>query len=160
MGAKSMAGKSGFNILTEPWGLNRLDRMRYLINYQVWENSVQQVYHGDDWMVSKSDTGQMLIALWPTPESVKQCMEVSENTKLKQLSLDSIEEDLFSKMYEDECIAVFPDANLEYEILTVSEMKKAIRYAHLQKKSKQNTLTEEETNEFARYFRFNLKGKQ
>lgn len=155
---KIMARKSGFEIISEPWKLGRLDRMRYLIDHLVWENSVQQVYFGDDWMISKSDANQMLVALWPTPESVGQFMELPEKAKLKILSKDSIEEELFSKMYEDECIAAFPNPSLEYEILTVSEMKKAIHYSLLQKKSKDKSLTDEESSELAQYFKLNLKG--
>lgn len=157
---KIMARKSGFKTLSEPWKLNRLDRMRYLIDHLVWENSIQQVYFGDDWMISKSDANQILVALWPTPESVNQCMELSEEAKLKKLSKDGIEDELFSKMYEDEYIAAFPNSSLEYEILTVSEMKKAIHYSYLQKKSRDKNLTDEESRELTQYFMLNLKGNK
>jgi len=54
-------------------------------------------------------------------------------------------------MYDDELIAAFPNPVQEYEMLTIGEFRKALRYAKLLKLGYEGKLTSEEAHELEQY---------
>ena len=143
-----------FASLSRPWTIpDRLDRMRYLINHLVWQDTLCQPFLGEDWMISTSPEGQRLIALWPDAEAMHACLPDQANLECKLLTMSSIEEALLSELYEDELIAAFPNPAREYEMLTADEFRRAVRYAELARKSHLGTLTDDEREELAKSVR-------
>ena len=80
-----------FASLSRPWTIpDRLDRMRYLINHLVWQDTLCQPFLGEDWMISTSPEGQRLIALWPDAEAMHACLPDQANLECKLLTMSSI----------------------------------------------------------------------
>ena len=73
-----------FRRTERPWEIsNRLGRMRYLVNHLVWQDSICQLTTGEDWVISTSQEGHRLIALWPNKECVTRSMKVDESLDFK-----------------------------------------------------------------------------
>ena len=132
--------------------------MRYLIFHLVWEGKIWQAYEDGDWLIANGDNGYRLIPLWPSEECGYLSLKPIKSFNFRVLDVTSIEDDLLSKMYDDELIAAFPSPKQEYEMLTVEEFRKALRYAQLMKLGREDKLTSNDAQELGRYIKLKLKG--
>jgi len=154
----SMNKQKKFTPLSRPFEIeDNLDRMRYLIDCLVWKDEIFQAYVHDRWLIASNDQGKTVVPFWPTVDCAIRTLGRQDGVEIVKLTQSEFIESVLPLFDDDELIAAFPNDNLNYEMLTASEMRKAVRYSYLNMKSVLNELSEGEEEEFFRFRKLNLK---
>lgn len=144
-----------FRKVAQAWRISdRRGRMRYLIDNLTVNDEVCFCLYGPEVFVSRSSDGRYVIPIWPDEDCFRATTSEEFAADLEIVAADkkSFEEQVLADMRDGELLAVFPNAEFEYELFDEGEMRRSIEYRDLYWRAKAGKLTEADAEKINRYF--------